>query len=307
MLFTDYIRSNWGFRFPDRKKIWCQKPPAPIFSIFKDEPQKFNYTVIRLLVSLSSLGFMLISCKEKKEPAPRPEALEAAAPKPSKGTPPEVYPISHATAVLVWEGTTIYIDPVGNPESFKRFPDPDLILITDIHGDHFSLETLEGLPTGKAKIILPRAVADQMPESFDPQIDVLDNGQQKERYDIGIAAIPMYNLREEARHFHEKGRGNGYVLERQGVRIYFSGDTEDIPEMRALKDIDMAFVCMNLPYTMTVERAADAVLEFVPAAVYPYHYRGSEVSDVGQFASLVTEGNPDIEVVQLDWYPAATN
>jgi L-ascorbate metabolism protein UlaG (beta-lactamase superfamily) len=114
----------------------------------------------------------------------------------------------------------------------------------------------------------------------------------------------MYNLREEAKQFHEKGRGNGYVLNMGEKRVYFSGDTEDIPEMRNLENIDIAFVCMNLPYTMPVEAAADGVLAFAPDQVYPYHYRGKpDVSDVSKFKELVNEGNEDIEVVQLDWYP----
>ncbi|WP_350286027.1 MBL fold metallo-hydrolase [uncultured Croceitalea sp.] len=216
----------------------------------------------------------------------------------------KIIPITHATAVIQWEAITIYIDPVGGKAAFTGQRQPDLILITDIHGDHFSLETLEELSTENAKIIVPQAVADKIPDTFTPQIDVLHNGDSKERYGITIEAIPMYNLREEALQFHEKGRGNGYVLNIDGQRIYFSGDTEDIPEMRALKNIDKAFICMNLPYTMTVDSAADAVLEFKPKQVYPYHYRGRpEVSDVKKFKQLVNAKNSDIEVVQLDWYP----
>lgn len=217
----------------------------------------------------------------------------------------KVYPISHATVVLNWGGTIIYVDPVGGAEAFKAHPSPDLILITDIHGDHFSLETLEALDTKKAKLIMPKAVADKIPDAFAPQIDLLNNGDTKERFEISVTAIPMYNLRPEAKSFHTPGRGNGYVLEKDGTRIYFSGDTEDIPEMRDLKNIDKAFVCMNLPYTMTVERAADAVLAFAPKEVYPYHYRGNpDVSDVSRFAEIVSEANSGIRVVQLDWYPA---
>lgn len=122
--------------------------------------------------------------------------------------------------------------------------------------------------------------------------------------DVAIEAIPMYNLREEALKFHEKGRGNGYILTLGGERVYISGDTEDIPEMRNLENIDIAFVCMNLPYTMTVESAASAVLDFKPKKVYPYHYRGTEgLSDVGKFKTLVNEGDSSIDVIQLDWYP----
>ncbi|MDX1314684.1 MAG: MBL fold metallo-hydrolase, partial [Eudoraea sp.] len=193
---------------------------------------------------------------------------------------------------------------VGGADKFKAYPKPDLILITDYHGDHLNVETLEALNTEKAKIIVPQAVADELPEAFTPQVDVLNNGDSKERFGISVEAIPMYNLREEAKKFHVKGRGNGYVLSKDGMRLYFSGDTEDIPEMRALENIDKAFVCMNLPYTMTVESAANAVLEFKPKEVYPYHFRGNpDVSDVAKFKDIVTKGNPEIKVVQLDWYP----
>jgi L-ascorbate metabolism protein UlaG (beta-lactamase superfamily) len=119
-----------------------------------------------------------------------------------------------------------------------------------------------------------------------------------------ITGVPMYNLRVAATKFHTKGRGNGYVIEKNGMKVYFSEDTEDIPEMRQLKNIDKAFVCMNLPYTMTVESAADAVLAFKPKHVYPYHYRGVDgLSDVAKFKELVNKGTPAVEVVQLNWYP----
>ena len=216
----------------------------------------------------------------------------------------KVIPIEHASAVLEWGDITVYIDPVGGAGLFKGQKKPDLILITDIHGDHFSPETLKELDTRKAKIIVPQVVADKMPKELDTRVSILKNGDSAAHFGITIKAIPMYNLRPEALQFHPKGRGNGYVLNMDGQRIYFSGDTEDIPEMRALKNIDKAFICMNLPYTMTVESAADAVLAFKPKQVYPYHYRGNpDVGDVAQFKKLVHEGNPDIEVVQLDWYP----
>lgn len=250
---------------------------------------------------LSFLFFFLNSPSVLSQSSPQATSgsAGAAGPKDLK-----IHPIAHATAVLEWNETIIYIDPVGGSDRFTEYPPPDLVLITDIHGDHFNAETLEGLNTQKAKLIVPAAVADKLPESFTPQIDVLDNGASKERYGITVTAIPMYNLRPEAKAFHTPGRGNGYVLEKEGFRVYFSGDTEDIPEMRALENIDKAFICMNLPYTMDVESAADAVVEFAPAEVYPYHYRGKpDVSDVGRFEALVTKANPGIRVVRLDWYP----
>lgn len=255
---------------------------------------------------------LLIGCKEQQsKKSPGDSGIDVTAEvstkdeNESKTLDITIIPIEHATMVLEWNDLTIYVDPVGGAPAFEVQKQPDLILITDIHGDHFSLETLEALDTSKAKIIVPQAVADLIPESYTPQLDILDNGDSKERFGITVEAIPMYNLREEALKFHEKGRGNGYVLNMGGNRLYFSGDTEDIPEMRALDNIDKAFVCMNLPYTMTPESAASAVLEFSPKQVYPYHYRGNpDVSDVSKFKELVQQGSSEIEVIQLDWYPS---
>jgi L-ascorbate metabolism protein UlaG (beta-lactamase superfamily) len=260
------------------------------------------------------IGVLLIGCKEKVKTSPildsDPVYGDTEVPGPFLKTKAKgeshikIIPIEHATAVLEWGVITVYIDPVGGAEAFEGQRLPDLILITDIHGDHLSVETLEALNTQKAKIMVPKAVADKIPEEFTPQLDILDNGESKERYGITVEAIPMYNLREEAKKFHEKGRGNGYVLNIGEERLYFSGDTEDIPEMRALQNIDKAFICMNLPYTMTVESAADAVLEFKPKQIYPYHYRGKpDVSNVIKFRDLVKAGDSRVEVVQLDWYP----
>ena len=212
-----------------------------------------------------------------------------------------ISPIAHASALLQYKEITLCIDPAENLEAYNN--SPDIILITDIHSDHLSIDALKILVTPKTKIIAPKAVADKITE-FKTQITILNNGEKTTIGEIEIEAIPMYNLREEAQKFHVKGRGNGYLLSINGERIYFSGDTEDIPEMRALKNIDKAFICMNLPYTMTVESAASAVLEFQPKQVYPYHYRGKpDVSDVAKFKELVNASNDNIEVIQLDWYP----
>ena len=254
-------------------------------------------------VVLLGLIAVFFNCKQKTSEAENTSMTNESAKIESSIN---ITPIEHATFVMTYKDAVIYVDPVGGAEAFKGQPKPNLILVTDIHGDHLNVETLKAF---NAPVIAPQAAVDQMPASANINSTVLNNGATKS-LDIGgstitLEAIPMYNLREEALKFHPKGRGNGYVLTLGEERIYISGDTEDIPEMRELKDIDMAFVCMNLPYTMTVERAADAVLEFKPAQVYPYHYRGRpDVSDVSKFRELVNEGNPEIEVVQLDWYPS---
>lgn len=209
-----------------------------------------------------------------------------------------VHPINHATLALGWKGKTIYVDPVGGAKKFESLPRPDLVLITDIHGDHMDGATLSTVVTENTKIVAPKAVAEKLPAAIGSKVIVLANGGSKMVDDVVIEAVPMYNLTKERLRFHEKGRGNGYVLGLGGKRIYLSGDTEDIPEMRALKNIDVAFVCMNLPYTMTEEQAASAVREFKPKIVYPYHYRGSNLE---KFKKLVGTDS-GIEVRSHDWY-----
>jgi L-ascorbate metabolism protein UlaG (beta-lactamase superfamily) len=211
----------------------------------------------------------------------------------------KIIPINHATLALQWKGRTIDVDPVGGAKAFQGLPKPDLILVTDIHGDHFSKETLTELAGPNTKLVCPAAVAEQLTPDLRNIAVVLTNGQTGEILGIRIEAIPMYNLTADRLKFHNKGRGNGYVVTLGGKRIYLSGDTEDIPEMLALKNIDVAFVCMNLPYTMTVEQAARAVRAFKPRVVYPYHYRGSNVE---KFKELVGT-DVGVEVRLREWYP----
>ncbi|GAB3931419.1 MBL fold metallo-hydrolase [Mucilaginibacter myungsuensis] len=217
-----------------------------------------------------------------------------------KGGELTIQPITHATLVLSYQGKNIYIDPTGGAEAFKGLGAPDMILITDIHGDHFDPKTLEAVNTNKAVLIAPQAVADKLPATTDKtKLVILKNGETK-KGTVDVTAIPMYNIPESPTAFHTKGRGNGYVLNIGGKNIYISGDTMDIPEMRSLKNIDVAFVCMNLPYTMDVKTAASGVLAFKPKIVYPYHYRGQ---DVEQFKSLVNAGDKNIDVRLREWYP----
>ncbi len=216
-----------------------------------------------------------------------------------------VQPILHGTVVLSWDGKTIYIDPYGGTKAFDGIAPPDLILITDIHGDHMNVETLNGIESSKATIVAPSAVKELLPEILKAQTTSLDNGIKIEKLGISITAVPMYNLPEDSESRHTKGRGNGYVLNIGGKNIYFSGDTEDIPEMRELKNIDAAFVCMNLPYTMNIDQASSAVLEFKPKIIYPYHYRGQGgLADVEAFQKRVNGSNNKIEVRLRNWYPS---
>ena len=215
-----------------------------------------------------------------------------------------IQPILHGTLALEYDGKVIYVDPYGGAKAFEGIKKPDLILITDIHGDHLNEKTLDGLGVEGVTIVAPQAVADQISEKYKNQLVILSNGNKKSLMGIDILAIPMYNLPESDDAKHVKGRGNGYLLNLAGKSIYISGDTADIPEMRNLNDIDIAFVCMNLPYTMDINQAASAVLDFKPKIVYPYHYRGRpEISDTEAFGKLVNAKNKDIEVRLRNWYP----
>jgi L-ascorbate metabolism protein UlaG (beta-lactamase superfamily) len=198
----------------------------------------------------------------------------------------KITPIQHASLMIEAGGQVIQVDPAqGN---FDGLPPADLVLITDIHGDHFSAATINKVKKANATVIAPQAVQY-------PGATVMHNGDTKTIGLWTIEAVPMYNIKRTQ--YHEKGRGNGYVVTYGGQRFYFSGDTEGTPEMRALKNIDVAFVCMNLPYTMPPDEAADAVKAFHPKIVYPYHYQGS---DLKVFESGLR--GTGIEVRIRDWY-----
>ncbi|UXX80809.1 MBL fold metallo-hydrolase [Reichenbachiella carrageenanivorans] len=215
----------------------------------------------------------------------------------------KIYPILHAAMAISYQDQMIYIDPYGGQTAFENIDSATLILITDIHGDHLNTETLNGISAQNTPIIAPEAVITKLGSAFQ-NLQPLSNGQKTTVAAIEIEAIPMYNLPEDSTSRHPKGRGNGYVLNIAGKRIYISGDTEDIVEMRALKNIDVAFICMNLPYTMTIESAADAALAFKPKVVYPYHYRGKGgLSDVEGFKRLISVSSDQIEVRLVNWYP----
>ena len=234
--------------------------------------------------------------------APRAAADQIAT---TKG-PLTVQPITHGSVVFTWNGKTIYVDPYGGAEAYAGLAAPDIILITDIHGDHLDPKTLAGLSVGKSLMVVPKAVAEKLPAQYKAHVRILNNGQRLDTLGLTVSAIPMYNLPEAADAPHTKGRGNGYVLNLGGKQVYLSGDTEDIAEMRALKGIDVAFVCMNLPYTMDVNQAAQGVLAFKPGIVYPYHYRGqSGLSDVAAFKKMVNTADKKIDVRLRNWYPAA--
>jgi L-ascorbate metabolism protein UlaG (beta-lactamase superfamily) len=247
---------------------------------------------------IASLLFILLACTLKAQNA-TPDALPT-----SKGN-LTIQPLNHASLVLSLNDLTIYADPTS-AANYTGFKAPDLILITDIHGDHMDSTKLRSLLGASTILIAPKAVIAHLGADLPGKVIALSNGEQTSQSGITIEAIPMYNLPASTTDpRHPKGRGNGYVLIIGGKRLYISGDTQGIPEMRALKNIDVAFVCMNLPYTMDINEAADAVLAFKPRVVYPYHYRGQGgLSDVAAFKAKVEAGDKNIEVRLRNWYPS---
>ncbi|MGH9494231.1 MAG: MBL fold metallo-hydrolase [Candidatus Sulfotelmatobacter sp.] len=213
----------------------------------------------------------------------------------SSAGPVKITPLNHASTLIEAGGKTIYLDP-AKPARLSGLAKADLILITDIHGDHMDPDSIKLISKADTEVFAPPAVVQTV-----TQAKPIANGETKTWGAWTIEAIPAYNIKRgpaPGKLFHDKGRGNGYVLTYGGKRFYFSGDTEGVPEMRALKNIDVAFVCMNLPYTMPPEEAAEAVKAFHPRIVIPYHYRGSDLS-VFQKALAGT----GIEVRLLEWYP----
>ncbi|WP_108814922.1 MBL fold metallo-hydrolase [Loktanella sp. Alg231-35] len=212
-----------------------------------------------------------------------------------------VTPKSHASFVMETPAGTIYVDPVGEASLYADMPTPDLILITHEHGDHYNPATLGAIAGADTVMISNPAVYSMLPAQMQAKTTSVGNGDSTSAIGVSVDAIPAYNTTQERLNFHPQGRDNGYVVTVDGLRIYISGDTEDIPEMRSLQNIDIAFVCMNLPFTMDAEAAASAVNEFAPTYVYPYHYRGRDdgTQDPAKFAGML-EG--DSEAKMGAWY-----
>lgn len=216
-----------------------------------------------------------------------------------------IRPFHHASLLITWNGKRILVDPAPAPGAaegadvtaeYLAAPAPDVVLVTHEHGDHFNADILSAV-VGEAPIVAPQAVLDKLPDELKRKAQVLANGASATVADIPVEAVPAYNITPDRLKYHPKDRhDNGYVLTLGRERIYIAGDTEDIPEMRALTNIDAAFLPMNLPYTMDVEHAADAVKAFKPKIVYPYHYGES---DVQAFKQAVGDAS---EVRLLKWY-----
>lgn len=198
--------------------------------------------------------------------------------------------LGHATLMMTYGGKTLHIDPVSTEADYRKLPKADLILISHDHYDHMDLKAVNLIKTPATKIVGNPDVGRQIPGAI-----VLKNGESQTVDGLTIEAVPAYNIKHMAapgKPFHPKGVGNGYVVTFGDKRIYLAGDTENIPEMKQLKDIDIAFLPMNLPYTMTPEMVADAAKRFQPKVLYPYHYGDTDTAKL----RLLLKGEKGIEV-----------
>ena len=178
--------------------------------------------------------------------------------------------IGHGTLMFTFGGKIIHVDPVSKEADYTKLPKADLVLITHHHGDHLDLKALDILRTPKTAVVLTEICAQQVKGGI-----VMKNGDVKMIDGLKIEAVPAYNIvhmRSEGKPFHPKGEGNGYIITFGDKRVYVAGDTENTPEMKKLKQIDIAFLPMSLPPTMTPEMVGDAAKAFKPKILYPYHY-----------------------------------
>jgi L-ascorbate metabolism protein UlaG (beta-lactamase superfamily) len=196
--------------------------------------------------------------------------------------------IAHATIMLEWNGKVIHVDPVGQYADYSKMPKADLVLVTHEHGDHLDPAAVRKLLKEGTRVVGNPAAASKLGSGA----VALKNGESKEVLGILIEAVPAYNTSAGHTQFHPKDRDNGYVLTLGGLRLYIGGDTEDIPEMKALGKIDVAFLPMNQPYTMTPEQAASAARSFMPRILYPYHFGET---DTARLSALLKDA-PGIEV-----------
>lgn len=202
----------------------------------------------------------------------------------------EVTFIGHGSLMFSYKGIVIQVDPYAKLADYSTFPKANLILITHDHGDHLDTGALEAVRADRTTLILTETCAAQIPGGI-----VMKNGDVETVGGLSIEATPAYNLvhmRSEGVPYHPRGIGNGYVITFGDKRVYVAGDTENIPEMKNLKNIDYAFLPMNLPYTMTPEMVADAAKAFKPTVLYPYHYGDT---DTAQLVKLMKD-TPEVEV-----------
>jgi len=202
----------------------------------------------------------------------------------------EITFLGHGTLMMIFGGRTIHVDPYGEVADYGSLPKADMILVTHEHFDHMDPKALQAILRPDTVVVAAKSCAGKLPKAV-----ILANGETQTVLGIAVEAVPAYNIahkRPDGNPFHLKGSGNGYVVTFGDKRIYIAGDTENTPEMKALKSIDVAFLPMNLPYTMTPEMVADAARAFRPKVLYPYHYGDTDTSGLVK----LLQGEKDIDV-----------
>jgi len=202
--------------------------------------------------------------------------------------------IGHGTLMFGYQGKTIHVDPIGSAADYSKMPKADIILVTHEHGDHLDPKAIEVLRKDQTKILLTKACAEKVAGGT-----VMKNGDVLTVLGLKIEAVPAYNIvqkRPDGEPFHPKGRGNGYIINFGKTRVYVAGDTENTPEMKQLKKIDVAFLPMNLPYTMTPEMVADAAKAFGPRILYPYHYGET---DPNKLVDLLKDAKIEVRIRKM--------
>jgi len=195
--------------------------------------------------------------------------------------------IGHGTLMFTFSNKIMHVDPVSREADYSSLPKADIILVTHEHGDHLDAKVIESISTEKTSLVYTEKCAEKVEGGI-----VMKNGDVKAIQGLKIEAVPAYNIvhmRRQGVPFHPEGEGNGYVIAFGDKRVYVAGDTENTPEMKALKDIDIAFLPMNLPYTMTPEMVADAAKAFMPKILYPYHYGNTDTSKIVELLKDVQE------------------
>lgn len=201
--------------------------------------------------------------------------------------------VGHGTLMFECDNIIIHIDPVMRETDYSTMPKADLVMVTHHHGDHLDVSAIDHIKKDGTKIIMTENSSKTLGNPDD--ILIMRNGDKTSFFNIDIEAVPAYNIvhkRTGGDVFHPKGEGNGYIFTIGDTRVYVAGDTENTPEMKVLKNINIAFLPMNLPYTMTPEMAADAARAFKPGVLYPYHYGNS---DTGELIRLLKD-EKEIEV-----------
>lgn len=203
--------------------------------------------------------------------------------------------VGHGTLMFEIGGQVIHVDPYSRVADYSTLPKADLIVITHEHGDHLDAEVIKTLSTEKTKLVLTAVCAEKVSGGT-----VMKNGDMKTVAGVAIEAVPAYNIvnkRDNGQAFHPKGQGNGYVFTFGDKRIYVAGDTENTPEMKKLENIDVAFLPMNLPYTMNPEMVADAAKAFRPKILYPYHFGDTNTDEL--VALLKDESGIEVRIRDL--------